>query len=164
MAHAITMKKKVALRILVFLLPTAAGFLYLSPYHRQLFFGPKIQGLPLCVWQDYFREASHRSELEQSSVMGFVSRILPERQKVHWDELTCSEKQRLLFSLKSDGDVWVRKQVVRSLADLDDATALQEWRRFLVDRDGDVRSLAMDRIQLLEKVLSARGQDGHEPK
>lgn len=116
------MRKKWFLRVLAFLLIAAVGFVLLSPYYRQLVFGPRIQGVPLCAWQEQYRRQQQKKGLWEPDPSFFHKvREWFRSKSVNaeaWKALGDADKARVLVSLIDDADVAMRKQIATDFRDL----------------------------------------------
>src|SRR4051812_30530652 len=103
MKRGMPMTRKSAIRVgALGTLGALLAVLWLHPYTRQSVIGPKIRGVPLCVWQKSFRdryESQPRSDSLFAKLLGW-SRVQP----VPEDPWALSDAERLpiLVSLIDD--------------------------------------------------------------
>lgn len=117
------MKKKRALRITVFLVLVAAGFLWFSPYHRQLLFGPKIQGVPLCAWQEECRRQLAPVVDDESFIGKVRNWLMSMKEPLPWEGLAEGDKEQIYLSMLDDADPNVRTEVAVELGGIMTASA-----------------------------------------
>lgn len=112
--------KRLLLAFLVLAL-LAGVFVVSFPYPRQLVFGPKIQGVPLCAWQEHFRDHVARKEprfaerrQEPSVLRDLFGWLGGGGSNLKWDSLRESERDTVLLSLLDDPQPYVRAAVAGS--------------------------------------------------
>lgn len=134
------MKTKWALRLLASLLLTAAGILWLSPYHRQLLFGPRIQGIPICAWQEHVRRQL-RPSLANDSFLDRIREWFLAKSTIgeEWRKLGDLDKAQVYLSMIDDPDNTLRKEIAISLQNLNPDHAEAVVVRLLDDPDDSVR-------------------------
>jgi HEAT repeat protein len=118
------------------------GVAFVHPFPRQLFFGPKFKGWPLCVWENRIRD-----------------RVDPERRQPNWfqkaltfvgvdqanqvDQFDRSaEMLRLYMHLAEDRDPRVRRIMLVWLGARPDPEIVALYRRHMQDDDLDCRLLS----------------------
>jgi HEAT repeat protein len=115
------------------------------PYSRQSVFGPKLDGMPLCYWQDAFRTDTQRAPVTESMAaragrwFGFAKRDSPRGMPSEpCDKLT------VFLSLVDDPDPGVRESVAQHLGSWDFPSDQRgpALIKLLEDREGDVRAAA----------------------
>jgi HEAT repeat protein len=145
--HDSAMRKKWFLRILAFLLIAALGFVLLSPYYRQLVFGPRIQGVPLCAWQEQYRRQQQKQGLWEADPSFFDKvREWFRSKSVNaeaWKALGDAGKAQVLLSMIDDADVAMRKKIATDLHSLQPELAEQGLVRLFDDPDDEVREKAL---------------------
>jgi HEAT repeats len=163
-----TRKKRIALVLLG--LTLVAGIVLLSqPYPRQLVFGPKVKGVPLCAWQEYFREG-HAEDLwiEPSAFQKLLGWLKRGSEPLNWGELTPADKEVIHVSLIDDADPNIRYRafdalgtdrpgrvpaILRLLED-PDVSVIEKVAKSLIGEDLDPRVK-----EQLERL--AEGNDAH---
>lgn len=108
------MRKKLLRRCLVILLIAAAGAIAINQYFRQLVFGPRIHGTPLCAWQERIR----RQVLPQrdDNWLNSIAKLFqPKDEALPYNKLDLEQKTYLWLSLIDDSDPAMRAQAVNAL-------------------------------------------------
>ena len=141
------MKKKRLLLILLFLLLIPAGILVISPYPRQLVFGPKIQGVPLCAWQEEVRRR-HRPDDDSTFSTTFLSWFRTGHTDLKWTSLSEEEKERVYLTLLDDGVTEVRKNVAEALAWSYSPRVIPALVQLIDDSEKTIRDQAVDALCL----------------
>src|SRR5882724_7375183 len=110
--------------------------LLLHSYGRQMVFGPRVRGLPLCYWQNRYREAGawRASEDSLTTRMLTIVGINPNR---GMDTFPVGEDMlAVVLSLVDDPDPAVRASVAYSLSQYpDSAEACNALRAMMNDDD-----------------------------
>lgn len=118
-----------------------------NPYTRQLFFGPKIRGTPLCYWQDLIR-AEADPQLRDPSIRATALRWLGlgRRQIIAFPKE--ADMVPVYLSLLDDPNPAVRIRLAPGLARApESAGAIEGLERLLDDPVPEVRAAAADACQ-----------------
>jgi hypothetical protein len=124
MAAATTRSKPRRWRRLLLIYAAGPAFLFalamLHPYPRQNLFGPKIDGVPWCVWESSIRRSVHHQEFERplSEKLLLWVGIEPLPMDVNTDTLDDERFLPLLVQLANDRDPAVRYAVLEWLGRL----------------------------------------------
>jgi HEAT repeat protein len=149
------MKRKRLFRVGVYgILATMLLVLLVDPYIRQPLFGPTLEELPLCYWQDSLRREvdpdAFRDSLS-SKILQWIGWNPPPQQGGRLrDE---ANELKLLLSLADDSQPLVRAAIAKGLRrPRPREECLPVLRRFLDDSDARVRAAAAQSIASLEPV------------
>jgi HEAT repeat protein len=142
------MRKKRLLLVIAALALLVAVIMLLNPYPRQLLFGPKVKGVPLCAWQEEVRHAAFILD-DPDDEEGFVARILSwlsfGGERPNSDRLSVAENESVLITMAADPRPKVRSTVVLFLIKTKSATGIATLMNFLDDpEDTVVRSVCVD--------------------
>ncbi len=143
------MKKKRLLQILAALALIVSGALMFHPYPRQLVFGPKIKGTPVCAWQEDFRSRNSGGfgDPERET---FVAKILDwlnfGDHFLDWNPLSKEEKEAIYITLAADPSPHVRKAIVVELSEMMSKDGIPTYLGFLDDPDLSVAAEACERL------------------
>lgn len=148
-------------RLLLFatgLAVSAVAFVLASPYPRQLLFGPKVRGVPLCAWQDEARRdadpRADKSLLEK--VLAWLT--YGQERELEWEKLARSEREDIFLSLIEDPSSDVRLSVAMRLNSPRRDVVWAGLARLLADPDWDVCNEAGNKIMCLAGLA-----DGEKP-
>ncbi|MCI0681367.1 MAG: HEAT repeat domain-containing protein [Gemmataceae bacterium] len=108
------MRKRIIRRVLALLALALVGAALVVPYYRQLLFGPKHQGVPLCVWQDQLR----RQTLGDNDP-GWLAKVRkwfqPKADSLAKIELTREDRIAIWFTFLDDPVPGMRVRAVQAL-------------------------------------------------
>src|SRR5262245_13002829 len=108
------MRKKLLRRGLAILLIAAAGAVAINPYFRQLVFGPRISGTPLCAWQERIRRQV-LPQREDNLLHSIAKLFQPKDEALPYSKLDLEQKTYLWLTLIDDPDPAMRVQAVNAL-------------------------------------------------
>src|SRR5438128_2292800 len=108
------MRKKLLVRALVLLVVAVIGAVSINPYFRQLVFGPRLQGTPLCAWQDHVRRQVLPGR-EDNFLASVAKLFQPKEESLPFGKLDNDEQTFLWLSLIEDRDPAMRVQAVNAL-------------------------------------------------
>ena len=135
------MKSKRRLLILADLLLIVGLVVFGNPYPRQLLFGPTIQGVPLCAWQEDLRRQYAPSVTDR-----YWSRVIKwfgvKTAPIDWQNVSNSERVTIAISLADDPSPKVRQAVCRGLYMATSKEAFAALIRLLDDEKEKVREQA----------------------
>jgi hypothetical protein len=142
--------RKRLLRSAVYGTLAAAVLLFLAhPYSRQSVFGPTVEGLPLCYWQDEFRAFVDRNAPPPSIARIYRWLGIDRRDQPWGVPEKASDRLIVLLSLADDPDAQVRMNVANLLSwaefppDKRDPAVI----RLLQDHDPEVRTAAANCVR-----------------
>src|SRR5262249_33597213 len=122
MAAATTSSKPRRWRRRLLIYAAGSAFLFalamLHPYPRQNLFGPKIDGVPWCVWEASIRRSVHHQEFTFSEKLQLWVGMVPLPMDVDRDTLDDERFLPLLVQLANDRDPEVRYAVLEWLGGL----------------------------------------------
>ena len=117
----------------------------LHPFARQTIFGPTIDGLPWCVWEDEVRFFANGGPDERSWLQKALEKIGLSKPPRLFLNLESRQALPLYLHLAEDGNVKVRQSSLGHLSRLlekDEAAILPAFRRHLEDADPCCRLIA----------------------
>ncbi len=150
--------KKRLLKLAYALLGLLATAFLLFPYTRQLVFGPKIEGVPICRLQGEFRRLDdYRPRKWTDKLLDYLN---PNARENLYLTLNEASKRRILLSLVDDADSRTRELALRNLAEhAADSDVMPHLLRHFDDPDREVRYTALtpfSRVQIKDDLLMGK--------
>ncbi len=108
------MRRKTLLRGLAFVGAVLVAAALVIPYYRQLLFGPKYQGVPLCAWQERARRQIQGDDKPDWAAK-IAKWVQPKEEALPADKLTREEKIAIWETLLDDPAPAVRVQAIQRL-------------------------------------------------
>jgi hypothetical protein len=126
----------------IFWVAIVLGLAFVHPFPRQLFFGPKFKGWPLCVWESRIRDRVD-PERRQANWFQKALAFVGAGQAVRVDQFDDSaELLPLYLHLAEDRDPRVRRLMLVWLRGWREPEVVALYRRHLQDDNVDCRLLA----------------------